>query len=179
MSTLQERVAGALASLSACASTPRPLAADPVGAAFQQPMRDLSLIRDQPREPLRAAVLAPYAFDGAQDCVGLTAEVAVLDGVLGPDVDVIAAGGKMADGLMANLIGGAFGLPYRGVVRAITGAARRDRAMKAAILAGMVRRGFLKGRESVVCVPAARTPWRQLAASGVNPWSETRKLGLR
>ena len=151
-------VAGALASLSACASTPRSLAVDPVGAAFQQPMRDLSLIRDQAPAPLQAAVLTPYAFDGAQDCVGLAAEVAVLDGVLGPDVDALPAGGKMADGLMANLIGGAFGLPYRGVVRAITGAAHRERAMKAAILAGMVRRGFLKGRESVVCVPAARKP---------------------
>ena len=151
-------VAGGLAGLCACASTPLPLAADPVGAAFQQPMRDLSLIRERAPAPLQAAVLAPYAFDGAQDCVGLTAEVAVLDGVLGPDVDALAGGGKMADGLMANLIGGAFRLPYRGVVRAMTGAAHRDRAMKAAILAGMVRRGFLKGRESVVCVPAARTP---------------------
>ena len=35
----------------------------------------------------------------------------------------------------------------------MTGAAQRDRELKAAILAGMVRRGFLKGRLGAACAP--------------------------
>jgi hypothetical protein len=40
----------------------------------------------------------------------------------------------------------------------MTGAAERERDRKAAILAGMVRRGFLKGRQSVACVVAKAAP---------------------
>ena len=36
-------------------------------------------------------------------------------------------------------------LPFRGILREVTGAAENDRALRAAYTAGMVRRGFLKG----------------------------------
>ncbi len=39
----------------------------------------------------------------------------------------------------------ALDLPYRGILRRLTGADKRDRARTAAVLAGMVRRAWLKG----------------------------------
>ncbi|HSF11433.1 MAG TPA: hypothetical protein VLA50_00535, partial [Erythrobacter sp.] len=36
-------------------------------------------------------------------------------------------------------------LPFRGILREVTGAASNDRELRAAYTAGMVRRSFLKG----------------------------------
>ncbi|MFI4950598.1 MAG: hypothetical protein ACHP7A_06130 [Caulobacterales bacterium] len=150
----------ALLGLAACATTAKPGAApDPMGTALQQPMRDLSLIRDQVPPTLLAAAAAPYNFDPAVDCEGLAREIATLDAVLGPDVDESAAGRKSSGGLAGDLLSGALGLPYRGIVRTVTGAAQRARELKAASLAGMVRRGFLQGRQGAAC-------GRKIAASG-------------
>jgi hypothetical protein len=151
-------VAAAASLLAGCAgapsANPKP---DPFGAAIRQPMRDLSLIRDQSPATLQAAVQGPYAYDRAATCAALAREIAALDAVLGPDVDLPSEAKGLGDSLAADLIGGAFGLPYRGILRTVTGAAQRDRDLKAAILAGMVRRGFLKGRQSTACVLVATT----------------------
>ena len=152
-------MAGALMGLAACATTAETgAAADPVGTAFQQPMRDLSLIRDQAPAALLAAAAAPYSLDDAPDCAGLARQIAALDAVLGPDVDTPAAARNSVGGVAGDLIGGALGLPYRGILRTVTGAAQRDRDLKAAILAGMVRRGFLKGRLGAACGPKLAAP---------------------
>lgn len=132
--------------LGACAtrSLPPSSQADRAGAAFEQPFRDLSLLQEVAPEALTRAAAAPYRPVG--DCAGLREEIAKLDEVLGPDVDQPhpAAGST----LVADLIGGAIGLPFRGVVRQLSGAAARDRALRAGVLAGMARRGFLKGAAS-------------------------------
>lgn len=142
---------GALIGLGACATIARG-SPDPVGAAIQQPMRDLSLIRDLVPEALLRAAAAPYALQDRETCASLGEEVTALDAALGPDLQAGAkVQGDTVGGMAGALIGGAVGLPFRGVVRRITGADQRDRALKAAVLAGMVRRGFLKGRMSLVC----------------------------
>lgn len=144
----------ALIGLGACAATVRGPSPDPVGMAVQQPMRDLSLIRDRVPDALLLSVAAPYALQAPETCASLAKEVAALDVALGPD---LASGaktrGESMGGLAAGLINGAIGLPFRGIVRKVSGADHRDRALKAAVLAGMVRRGFLKGRISLVCPP--------------------------
>jgi len=47
--------------------------------------------------------------------------------------------------LLRDAIRGLADLPYRNVLRQLSGAAAADRTRAKAILAGMVRRGFLKG----------------------------------
>lgn len=116
--------------------------------AVQQPMRDLSLIRDQAAPALQRAVAEPYDKDEVKTCAQVIHELAELDNVLGPDLkpgDKPGAGISIG-GLAGDLVSGAIGLPFRSVIRQMTGAEQRDRELRAAVLAGMVRRGFLKGR---------------------------------
>lgn len=110
-----------------------------------QPFRDLGFIQEAPSEALRRAVRAPYAVPEGGDCTTLAAEVAALDAILGPDVDQPAGKSDAADDLVAGAVRSAFSLPFRGVVRRLTGAERRDRDLREAVRAGAARRGFLKG----------------------------------
>ena len=147
--------------LSACATRPMPEPghdAD-VGRTFGQPLRDLSVIREEAPPVLQRATVAPYDLARAADCPAITVELAALEAALGPDLSPgPIAGGVSVDGLAADLIAGAISLPFRGIVRRVTGARARDQALKAAVLAGMVRRGFLKGRLGLMaCGPSRAT----------------------
>lgn len=138
--------------LSACATSTGPQTADPVGAALQQPMRDLSLLQEAPPpSALIKAAAGPYVTEGLRDCPAIARELAALDEVLGRDIDGPVAAGDSSSHLAAGVIGEVFGLPFRGVVRQISGAQQRDTARQTAVLAGMVRRAFLKGRASLAC----------------------------
>ncbi|MFC3068362.1 hypothetical protein [Phenylobacterium soli] len=148
----------AVAALGACAAQPmaRPGEDKGMGRAVQQPMRDLSLIRDAAPPVLTRAVAEPYDREQVKTCAQVTHELAELDTALGPDLKPgdKPGSGLSIGGLAADLVGGAIGLPFRGVVRHVTGAEQRDRALRAAVLAGMVRRGFLKGRlAEMTCEP--------------------------
>jgi len=151
--------------LSGCATEPMPSpqAGPDVGRSLGQPLRDLSLIREAAPDVLLRAASGPYALEGVADCEGARAEVERLDLALGPDLEPAPEAGARASGvsvggLAADLVGGAVGLPFRGVVRRVTGAQAREAALRAAVLAGMVRRGFLKGRlERMACAPRAST----------------------
>ncbi|MGD9980386.1 MAG: hypothetical protein AB7H66_06505 [Hyphomonadaceae bacterium] len=165
-----------------------------VGDALLQPLRDLSILRPEPEEVLQRASIAPYAIaptlpDGALDCTSVAGEIELLDAALGADVDVANALGMnlmaqartgMADALV-DAVGDLVDLPYRGVIRWISGAERRDREMQYAVQAGTVRRAFLKGLSARECAelqlhavlePMPEAPlsdlelaWRQLAAA--------------
>lgn len=133
--------------LSGCATSGAPApGSDAVGGAMSQPFKDLGVIRQSVPEVLTKASAAPYAVDDPVDCTAVATEVAALDAALGPDLDAAAAdkGGVAAD-VALDALRGALALPFRGIVRRISGAERRDRARVAAVLAGMVRRGYLKG----------------------------------
>lgn len=140
-----------LAALSACAST-RAVSTDnpanPAGDIAAQPVRDLNITRVEIAQVLLEAAQAPYAAPVPSDCPHLSDRILELDKALGLDVD--AAGEKRRAGdavgdLLMDAARGVFSLPFRGVVRRISGAERHDRDQRAAILAGMVRRGYLKG----------------------------------
>lgn len=153
----------ALLALGACASQPMPKPGqeDGMSRAVQQPMRDLSLIRDQAPPALRRAIAQPYDKDEIKTCAQVIHEIAELDDALGPDLKPgdKPGGGLSIGGLAGDLVGGAIGLPFRGVIRHVTGAEQRDRELRSAVLAGMVRRGFLKGRlTEMACEAPAASP---------------------
>ncbi len=151
ISGLRLAVPLSLAGLSACVSTysDSQAGAGGVGGAVQQPFRDISLMQENPPEILKRAASGPYQFSPASGCPEILAEIAGLDAVLGPDIDVPRADGQAsgsgATSVVTDAIGGILSLPFRGVIRRMSGAEQRERELANAILAGMVRRGYLKG----------------------------------
>lgn len=117
--------------------------------AFEQPFRDVSWMRENPPEILIRAAENPYARAVSPDCFDVLSEIEALDVVLGPDIDRVREedGESDRDGnaVLSGAIGSLIGFPYRGVIRSLSGAGKREDGLRKAILAGMVRRGFLKG----------------------------------
>ncbi|QDH34713.1 hypothetical protein [Porphyrobacter sp. YT40] len=110
------------------------------------PLRDLNIdARDIP-EVLQVAVRDPYATQGMDKCDALVTEIAALDSELGADYDIALDDGsdRFSEGRIGQSVVGSI-LPFRGILREVTGAASNDRALRAAYTAGMVRRAFLKG----------------------------------
>jgi hypothetical protein len=110
------------------------------------PLRDLNIDgRDIP-PALKIAVANPYEITRLKTCNAIIADIAELDSVLGADYDIAADDGndRLSEGRIGQSVVGSF-LPFRGILREVTGAAENDRALRAAYTAGMVRRGFLKG----------------------------------
>jgi hypothetical protein len=116
------------------------------GEVAKTPLRDLNIDgRDIP-EVLVAAERDPYATAGLDQCNAIVADIAALDGVLGADYDIAEdrGGDRISEGRIGQSVVGSI-LPFRGIVREVTGAAENDRRLRAAYTAGMVRRAFLKG----------------------------------
>lgn len=138
--------------LTACASNE----SSKVSTAATTPLADLNLVRSAIPEPLLAAQKQPYQVPADPSCAALAAEVRTLDEVLGPDLDTPpsttnpgliergsdVAGEAATDALQRTAEGI---VPFRGWVRKLTGAERHSKQVAAAIAAGTVRRGFLKG----------------------------------
>lgn len=66
--------------------------------------------------------------------------------MLGADYDIAEEERRqrLSQGRIGQSVVGSI-IPFRGVLREVTGAAERDRTLTAAYTAGMVRRSFLKG----------------------------------
>lgn len=148
--------------LTACATpgeTPARTPPRQVEGAINRPLTDLGIVRTTIPEALQAAGAAPYAATDPTNCPALSAEIARLDEVLGPDLDSKPA---KSEGMASEILLGAFqsalDLPYRGVLRRVTGAEKRDRARTAAVLAGMVRRAWLKGLARNANCPVVAPP---------------------
>ena len=139
------------------------IAAEPVATAAQsrpsdkavevvkQPFNDLNILQNEIAPVLARAKAAPYAHVSGNDCQALDAEIRELDVALGPDIDLPGGKGasyskKLTDATF-NLARSAVSsvVPYRGVVRQVTGAEKRARSVNEALLAGTVRRAYLKG----------------------------------
>ncbi|WP_457418755.1 hypothetical protein [Roseateles sp. P5_E7] len=138
----------ALLALTACASSSQ----DKVAGAATTPLSDLNVVRADIPEVLRAAAAAPYAQPADVSCPALAASIHALDELLGPDLD--APAGKSGAGLLERGEDAATGalqrtaegvIPFRGWIRKLSGAERYARQVNAAITAGGVRRGFLRG----------------------------------
>lgn len=129
-----------------------------VGDAIGEPFRDSGWTRENPPDVLIRAADAPYGLPTDLECSALLNEISALDLVLGPDLDAADEQEDESDidgsGLLSGAIGGIVGLPYRSIVRRISGAAGRERVLREAIFAGMVRRAFLKGVAHTACATA-------------------------
>lgn len=148
-----------------------------VQGAVTAPLRDFNVVRTDIPEILIAAMSDPYARPPAKaTCRQLIALIMPLDEALGPDIDRLPGtdptmterGRSTALGLGADLASGA--IPFRGVVRRVTGAAAHDRRVQDAIVAGSVRRAYLKGLgETRGCGPPATPSHQRTAAPQVIP----------
>jgi hypothetical protein len=120
-----------------------------IGKAATQPLADVNLQRRVVPPVLAQIVQNPYSLKGIRRCRDVNAELADLNSVLGPDFDAPLAenmGKKRRDvavGLAGDVITGL--IPFRFLIREFSGANKADETYRAAIYAGAVRRGFLKG----------------------------------
>jgi hypothetical protein len=113
-----------------------------------QPARDLGMSNREIPPVLEQALADPYGLKGLRTCAQLAGAARALNEVLGPDYE---AGGEYREN-RAGKLAAAGGksvinsfIPFRSLVREITGAAPADRHMNAVVDAGLARRGFLRG----------------------------------
>lgn len=140
----------AVLALSACATKDQ----NRIEEIGSTPLRDLNIAKVEIPPILRDAVDNPYLLPADKSCPALLAQVNELDEELGPDLDTPdeeldrmdssrKALGNAATGALQKTVEGA--IPFRGWLRKLSGAERRSRKAQAAVLAGQVRRGYLRG----------------------------------
>lgn len=114
-----------------------------------QPVQDVGIDKKDIPENLIAIQDKPYSLVGIKTCAQIRSAIGDMDAVLGEDLDIpyeASRDDKRKDtagkvgGLIVNSI-----IPFRGVIREISGAAAQERRYNAAVYAGVVRRSFLKG----------------------------------
>lgn len=129
--------------------------------AVQQPFEDIGIKRDEIPPMLQSLVKNPYLLTQPMTCEDIRIEIAALDAVLGPDIctpenpsgaasshkgEYIEEGASMAGKQAASLASGYLDIiPFRGVVRSVSGANRHAKEVARAYEAGKLRRSFLKG----------------------------------
>jgi hypothetical protein len=166
-------------------TTPEANRENVVGAA-KAPLRDLNLIRTQVPDVLLQALADPYARPKTRKCQELVALIQPLNDALGADLDIpptaeeqnmYQRGRPVALGAMASVASDV--IPFRGVVRQLTGAAKHDEYVQAAIVAGFSRRAYLKGLgEARGCQPPA-TPSHVLAGRTPPPVNAGPTRGIK
>ncbi len=112
------------------------------------PLSDINLKKKHIPAVLLAAQDRPYTTAGMTDCARIGAAVGELDAVLGRDLDVPITGKpnerrELAMDAGQDTINSL--IPGRFIIRRLTGAEAAQRKAVAAVYAGSVRRGFLKG----------------------------------
>jgi hypothetical protein len=151
-----------------------------VEGAAQAPLRDLNVLRTKIPDVLLVAMADPYKRPAHSLRAGRTAQCAQLvvlikplNDALGADFDMpakdeddlVGRGRTTALGAAASMASDV--IPFRGWVRKLSGAERHDRLVQEAIVAGAVRRAYLKGLgEARGCDPPA-TPSHELTGSPV------------
>ena len=132
------------------ASAPESKPMTKAGDVMKQPLNDLNVVKPKVAPVLVRAKAAPYGRPNG-DCQILNAEILELNTALGPDFDAATAqkaslSKKLSDGgfsLASRAVSSA--IPYRGIVRQVTGAEKSAHDVNDALLAGIARRAYLKG----------------------------------
>lgn len=120
--------------------------ADVAGRVVSQPVRDVGIEKTKIPPILIAAGENPYATP--KTCAQISTGIRNLSATLGPDLD---SGEKAKRAGIAEVGGSAVVnsiIPFRGVVREVSGAASAERRLEAAISAGYARRGYLRGLQT-------------------------------
>lgn len=149
-----------------------------VGDVAMTPLEDLNLAKDPIPLVLQSAALEPYRSIAGNSCADIRNEIGDLDAVLGEDVDMgpidqksSANVGKIAQNLVGMLI------PYRGLIRNLSGAERHERAFRDAIAAGLMRRAYLKGLgQGMDCPYPARPAPPEMIAATILKREEAREM---
>lgn len=117
------------------------------GEIVTQPARDVGISRTRVPPVLEQAAQAPYAPPSGRKCRAVLADLAELNVALGPDFDAPPGkenrAGKIAEAGGQTIVNSL--IPFRGLVRELSGAAPAERRLEAAISAGIARRGYLRG----------------------------------
>lgn len=109
------------------------------------PVDDLNLRKREIPPALQEAVQYPYATEGLGQCAQIAASVESLNAVLGDDIDLPQEdGGRLTVSQVADFAASTF-IPFRDIIRRVSGANSRKRLLEEAVLAGFARRSFLKG----------------------------------
>lgn len=149
------------------------------------PLRDLNVLRTKIPEVLLQALADPYERPRTLSCPELITLMKPLNDALGADLDVpsvdqddlLDKGRNTALGVMAGAASDV--IPFRGWVRKLTGAERHDHLVQASIVAGAVRRGYLKGLGEAKGCSAPARPSHVLAGSPVIDQSGKPKYPIR
>lgn len=122
---------------------------------IKEPFQDIGLSKDDIPQVLRNLSENPYVMPAAPLCENLGYEIVALNKVLGADMGTPSSGEKRsyteegleaAQGKAGDMMRGEVQvIPFRGVVRRISGAEKHARKVAAAYEAGKLRRAFLKG----------------------------------
>jgi len=118
------------------------------GRIVTQPVQDVGVKKITVPPAVAKAAAAPYSSKGLRTCSQIRRELTDLNEVLGPDFDGAAPrkenrAGKLAEAGGKTVVN-AF-IPFRGLVRELTGAAPAQRRLNAALDAAYARRGYLRG----------------------------------
>ena len=121
---------------------------DSAGRIVSQPARDVGAAKTVIPPALLAASENPYGTKGLTNCKQIASAFHSLTDVLGPDfyageVKKENKAGKLAEAGGQTVINGF--IPFRGLVREVTGAAPAQRRLNRALDTGYARRGFLRG----------------------------------
>lgn len=109
------------------------------------PVDDLNLRKGKIPALLEAAIADPYGLGGIKSCAQISAAIVQLDSVLGLDRDIPQdRAEKLSVGRVAQSAVGSF-IPFRGIIREVSGANSHQRKVNDAVEAGIARRSFLKG----------------------------------
>ena len=129
--------------------------------AVQSPFEDIGIKKQTIPEKLQRIVDNPYSMPEEKSCQGVQEEIVELDLLLGPDVCTPENQTGMADSVKGQYVeqGAGFArdqavgmvsskvniIPFRGVVRRISGAEKHVKLVERSYQAGKLRRAFLKG----------------------------------
>ena len=119
--------------------------AQSAGHIVSQPARDVGLEKTKIPPLLVKVSENPYTTEGTGSCAQLSSSIAALTRIIGPDFSSSPAANKTN---MAKIGGTAVVnslIPFRGIVRAVSGSSAAEQRKNAAIDAGVARRGFLRG----------------------------------
>lgn len=118
------------------------------GDIATQPVRDVGLDKKEIPQVLQEAMEDPYKRPPSRTCKGLKASLEDLNAVLGSDFTTSENANENRAGKIAEAVGKSVVnslIPFRGLVREISGAAPAERRLQAAVTAGIARRGYLRG----------------------------------
>lgn len=118
-------------------------------AVATRPARDLNLVKDKIPPLLLRIMDAPYDIRTLRTCAALRGEVSRLTAVIGPDVDSAEVrrkkGKQSASEFILDGVSSISFIPFSGLIRKISGAEAEQRRAQAAVLAGHIRRAYIKG----------------------------------